>query len=152
MRKKIEWIIRAVRIFSKETAKENIRTHASSSAFFTFLSLIPFLLLLISAIPYTPLTKADLLSAIVFLLPNSIDGYAIHILDQLYHNSLTVLSASVITAIWSSAQGFLSITNGLNAIYHVKENRNYFLLRIRAACYTVIFMILLLVSVMLACF
>ena len=152
MKTKMKSIIRFFRVFSKETAHENIRTHASSAAFFIFLSLIPFLLLLILMIPFTPLTKADLLAAIVYFLPNAIDGYAINILDQLYQNSLTLLSVSAIAAIWSSAQGFLSLTNGLNAIYHVKEDRNYFLLRFRAACYTVIFMLLLLVSVMLACF
>ena len=38
--------------------EHHISAYASSAAFFTFLSLIPMLLLLISAIPYTPITKA----------------------------------------------------------------------------------------------
>lgn len=41
--------------------EHHISAYASSAAFFTFLSLIPMLLLLISAIPYTPITKATLM-------------------------------------------------------------------------------------------
>lgn len=138
--------------FSVEMQEDNVRAYASSAAFFVFLSLIPYFILVLALIPYTPLTKADVLSAVVEILPNALDGYAIMIIDQLYANTFAALSISIIAVVWSSAQGFLSITTGLNAIYGVHEQRNYFFMRARAGLYTVILAVVMVASLILSGF
>lgn len=150
MRQKIKKLYDTFYGFSMELKDDHVRAYASSTAFFVFLSLIPYLILIISVIPYTPLTKADVLAAVVEILPNALDSYAITIIDQLYANTFAALSISIIAVIWSSAQGFLSITNGLNSVYDVKENRNYFFLRARAGAYTLVLAAIMIASLMLS--
>jgi membrane protein len=152
MKQKIKKLYDAINGFSKEINEDHVRAYASSAAFFMFLSLIPYLILIISVIPYTPLTKADVLAGVVELLPDALDSYAISIIDQLYANTFAALSFSIIAVIWSSAQGLLSITNGLNSIYDVDENRNYFFLRARAGAYTLVLAIVMIASLMLSGF
>ena len=138
--------------FSVEMQEDHVRAFASSAAFFVFLSLIPYIILVLAIIPYTPLTKADVLAAVVGALPNALDGYAIMIIDQLYANTFAALSFSIIAVVWSSAQGFLSITNGLNTIFEVHEKRNYFVMRARAGLYTVVLAVIMVASLMLSGF
>ncbi len=138
--------------FSVEMQEDNVRAFASSAAFFVFLSLIPYIILILAIIPYTPLTKADVLAAVVGVLPNALDGYAIMIIDQLYANTFAALSFSIVAVIWSSAQGFLSITNGLNTIYEIHEKRNYFVMRARAGLYTVVLAVVMVASLLLSGF
>lgn len=152
MKGKIKRIYDLFRGFSVEMQEDNVRAYASSAAFFVFLSLIPYSILILAIIPYTPLTKADVLAAVVELLPNALDGYAIMIIDQLYANTFAALSISILAVIWSSAQGFLSITTGLNVIYGVHEQRNYFFMRARAGLYTLIFAVVMVASLMLSGF
>ncbi len=138
--------------FSVEMQEDHVRAFASSAAFFVFLSLIPYIILILAIIPYTPLTKADVLAAVVNVLPNTLDGYAIMIIDQLYANTFAALSFSIIAVIWSSAQGFLSITNGLNTIFEIHEKRNYFVMRARAGLYTVVLAVVMVTSLVLSGF
>lgn len=122
--------------FTGELKKNHVDVYSASAAFFIFVSFIPFLLVLLTLIPYTPITKADLLSAIVELLPSEMDALGINIIDELYGKSPAILSISAVTAIWSAARGVQAITKGLNDISGVDETRNYFIMRIWSAFYT----------------
>lgn len=123
--------------FSNEVNENHVSAYASSAAFFIFISMIPCIMLLLSMIPYTPVSKADILKLTVGILPDSMDGVAINVIDELYGQSMTFISATAVATMWSAAKGMLAITRGLNTIYEVNETRNYFVLRIRAAFYTV---------------
>ena len=152
MKEKIKRVYDLLYGFSVEMQEDHVRAFASSAAFFVFLSLIPYVILILAIIPYTPLTKADVLAAVVEILPNALDGYAIMIIDQLYANTFAALSISIIVVVWSSAQGFLSITTGLNAIYGIHEKHNYFFMRARAGVYTVILAVIMVASLILSGF
>ena len=71
--KQEEFMMKRAYILGKEFIKQinenHIGAYASSAAFFMFLSLIPILLLLCSIIPYTPITKANLMNALVNIMP-----------------------------------------------------------------------------------
>ncbi len=152
MKEKMKSVYDLFHGFSADMQEHNVRAFASSAAFFVFLSLIPYVILILAIIPYTPLTKADVLAAVVGILPQALDGYAIMIIDQLYTNTFAVLSISIIAVVWSSAQGFLSITTGLNAVYDVCGKYNYFFMRARAGVYTVIFAVIMVASLILSGF
>ena len=49
------------------------------------------------------------------------------------------MPVSAVFTLWSAGKGIQALTNGVNAIYHVKETRNYVMMRIRSAFYTLIF-------------
>lgn len=130
--------------FLKEISRDRVSTYAAEAAFFTFLSFLPFLMIGLSVVHLTPLTEADVLREVTALLPDAIDALAVVIISEVYGKSTTILSISVIVAVWSASRGIMALRNGLNSVYDVKETRNYFLERFRAMVYVVCFVVVLL--------
>lgn len=135
-----------VREFMKQVDNNHVGAYASSAAFFMFLSLIPMLLLMCSILPYTPITEANLMNALVQIMPDSIDPIAVRFVSEVYGKSEALLSVTAIFTMWSGARGIWALTRGLNVINHVRAPRGYFVLRLRSSIYTLI----LLVSIILA--
>lgn len=123
--------------FIKQINDSHIGAYASSAAFFMFLSLIPILLLLCSIIPYTPVTKANLMTALVDFLPDSIDPIAVSVVNEVYGKSNTLLSVTAVATVWAGARGIWALNRGLNVINGV-EAKGYFALKFRSCLYTVI--------------
>lgn len=124
--------------FLNEMKKDNVSAHASSAAFFLFLSLIPILILVCSILPYTPMKEADIMLAITDFLPTSMDPFVVSMIEEIYGKSPTMISITAFVTVWSAAKGILAIMRGLNAINEVGETRNYFVVRIWATIYTLI--------------
>ena len=76
-------------------------------------------------------------------LPTGINSMVISIIDEIYRSSLsiTLISVTAITTLWSAGKGFLAIIRGLNSVYEIKESRNYFFLRITATIYTLVLLL-----------
>lgn len=151
----MSYIYKAYRIyrdFSDELNNNHVNAYASSAAFFIFISLIPFLMLLLAVIPYTPVSKADILKAAVAILPDNVDSLAINIIDEMYGKSSAIISITIAATVWSAAKGVLAITRGLNAVYEIQETRNFIILRLRAAVYTVVIVLAVLVCLVVMVF
>lgn len=143
-------IINIARKFMDKMNNDNIGAFSAQASFFLFLSLFPCLILLLTLIQYTPITKAFLLETLVQIAPKNTTPVIITILDEMFNkSSTTLISFSVISALWSAGKGFFAITKGINVIYKKQENRNYFLLRLISGFYTLIFIILLVISLVL---
>ncbi len=132
--------------FLKELKRDHASAYAAQASYFIVLSFIPFTMLLMTLVKFTPITKSNLLEFAVDLLPSTIDPLVIGVIDEVYKKTVAVVSVTAILAIWSSAKGFLAIINALNTVYDVKETRNYYILRIRAAIYTLLFIIAIILS------
>lgn len=127
-------------------ANDHTGAYAAMSAFFFVLSLIPIILLLLTLVQYTPLTKIDVMSAVANVVPESITPAILAIVNQVYNQSAAVIPITVIVAMWSAGRGVLAVTAGLNCIYKSQETRNYLYLRIRATFYTVSFIVVIVVT------
>lgn len=145
-------IILLVKKFSREISECHISAYAASAAFFMFLSLIPILLLVCSILPYTPVTEADLMESVAQVFPTSLVPLAVSTIVEVYDKSPAIISLSALTTIWSAGKGMLAVIRGLNAIHHVTKPQNYFLQRLRASIYTVILLVMILLSLLLGVF
>lgn len=136
-----------------DSAKEHrISTSAAEAAFFLILSMIPFLMLCLSVIRYTPVTEADVMREVTLILPDAIDPVALVVIDEIYNKSVTIVSVSAVLAVWSAAKGIMALKNGLNVVYDVQEDRNYFLVRLQAMVYVVLFMLVVITTLVLLVF
>ncbi len=138
--------------FSNKMKKQNISTFAASTAFFFFLSVVPMLIMICTIIPYTPLTEEDLVEAVTDLTPDQVDGLAESLISDIYDKSAGVLSIALIATIWSASKGVMALMRGLNAINGVEEKRNYFVVRVIASFYTVVMLIVVILSLFLMVF
>ncbi|MBQ9142478.1 MAG: YihY/virulence factor BrkB family protein [Lachnospiraceae bacterium] len=141
-----------MREFTQNMKKENLSAFASSAAFFIFLSLVPILIVVCAIIPYTPLTEENLLGLILEITPGRIEAIVIKIVDDVYHRAAGVLSAAVLVTLWSAGKGVLAVIRGLNAVNEVEEHRNYFMVRVVSSFYTLIMLLIILVSMILLVF
>ena len=138
--------------FGKHMSKKNISAFAASTAFFLFLSLIPALMLLCAILPYTPVTKANLMYLAREITPDAMDALLVSIISDVYDKSVGIISVTAVATLWSAGKGVLALMRGLNAINDVEENRNYLLLRIVASLYLILMIFAVLLSLLIMVF
>ena len=138
--------------FSREMKKQNINAYAASIAFFFFLSVVPMLIMICTIIPYTPLTQEDLVMLVQDLTPEMVDPLVESLISDVYDKSAGILSVAIIATIWSAAKGVMALMQGLNAINGVEEKRNYFIIRGIASLYTVVMLVVVILSLFIMVF
>ena len=139
-------ILKKIKNITDKIAEDHIRAYAAQSAFFIMLSLVPILLLLMTLVRFTPITQADIMAAAYELFPKTVSSTIISIVNEVYSQTGTAISVSLLVALWSAGKGVLAISNGLNTIRGQLETRNYIFLRLRAAIYTVLFLLAIILS------
>lgn len=149
----IELIINCKKIWDKYV-RDEITVYAAQASFFIVIAFFPFIMLLLTLIQFIPaINKSDLLSIMVRIMPNMLDSLVVGIVDDLYVKSPgTILSITALVALWSAARGMMGIERGLNRIYGTIEKRNYVVRRLVCSFYTLIFMIVCIVSLVLLVF
>lgn len=141
-----------IKEFLRDMKKENISTYASSAAFFIFLSLVPILIVICTVIPYTPLTRESLLGLILEIFPAKVEIIVTEIVDDVYQRSAGVLSVAALVTLWSAGKGILAVRTGLNAVNDVEEHRNYLVVRLVSSFYTLVFLVMILLSIIILVF
>lgn len=138
--------------FLKKSRENKCDAFAAQAAFFIILSFIPFIILLSSLIQYTPVTQESLISGISKVFPDIIQPVVTSVINEIYTKSHGVIPITIIASIWSSAKGVQYISNGLNAVYEIEETRSWLFLRIRAVFYTILFLLVIIISFILLIF
>ena len=138
----------------KKYAEDEVSVYAAQTSFFIVLSAFPFIMVLLTAIQMIPsVSKADLLSLLVSLMPQMLKAAVVRVVDDLFTKSPgKILSITALAALWSASKGMLSMCRGLNRIYNCQEKRGYLLSRLICTVYTFIFMVACVMSLVLLVF
>ena len=144
-------MIKTIRGFMKRLNEDHVGAYAAQSAYFILLSFIPFVLLVVTLVKYTPLTRDDVYSVLINMLPTEFQSYVGGIVNEIFYQSVAYMPITI-TTLWSAGKGIAALTNGLNSIYHVTETRNYIINRLRGMAYTLIFVAAFLTSLVLLVF
>ena len=129
-----------------------VATYASGATFFLFLSIIPAIIMVSGIIPHDVMIKRSMVTISQAVIPEQVYNFLVSIVDSYDGDNMTLLSVSAFVVIWSASKGVLALTRGLNHIYEVEESRNYIILRLRAAFYTVFLLMAILLSIGLLVF
>lgn len=138
--------------FSRQMKKQNISAYAASIAFFFFLSIVPMLMMLCAIIPYTPVTEENLVQAVTDVVPDMVDAMVVSLISDVYDRSGGIMSIAIIATIWSAAKGVMALMTGLNAVNGVEEKRNYFVIRVIACFYTIVMLLIVILSLVINVF
>lgn len=125
---------------------DHVSAYAAQSAFFMMLSLVPIIFLLMSLVRVTPITQTDIMNVIHEVFPTTIRNTMLSIVNEVYRQTGTTISFTILVAFWSAGKGVLAMANGLNCIRGLQETRNYIFLRLRAAFYTVLFLLAIILT------
>ena len=146
-------ILRWVKGFLKKNTEDHLGAYASQAAYFIVLSAFPFCIFLLTLLRYSPLTHEDLLNILQMLSPKMANDVIRSVMKEVYEQStIAITSFTIIFVLWSAGRGILSITRGINEIYHINETRNYFYIRFISAVYTLWLAVALIVTLGLLVF
>ena len=148
----IKELYKNITAITTEINEDHVGAYASQTAYFFMLSFIPIILLLLTLIRFTPVTKADVMTAVIQVFPSSVNGMVNSIVNQVYNQSMGIIPLTAIVALWSAGKGVLSMSSGLNCIYDCRETRNYLIIRFRATVYTVLFLLVIIFLLVLSVF
>lgn len=137
---------------AREITDNHVGAYAAQSAYFFMLCLIPILLLMITMVQYTPVTKADVMTAAMQVFPSSVHTMITSIINQVYNRSRAIIPLTVLVALWSAGKGVMAMATGLNGVYRCRETRNYVVIRIRSTIYTIFFLLVIISLLVLGVF
>ncbi len=149
---RISKIYKKIQKIGEAIAGNHVGAYAAQTAYFFMICMIPIILLLLTLVQYTPVTKADVMTAVIQVFPSSVDSMMTSIVNQVYNQSTGIIPVTVLVALWSAGKGVLAMSTGLNCVYQCRETRNYVLLRLRATLYTVMFILVIILLLVLSVF
>lgn len=141
------------RDFVRKASEDSLPAYAAQTTFFVLLSFFPFIMLLIMIASKLSFAKTNIISYLLDIAPDQFNTYILYIVDDIMYsnnNSFTVIT--VIVSLWSAAKGIQALTYGLDKIYGVEKNKNYIITRLISTIYTLIFMIMCLVIMVIHIF
>ena len=94
--KKVKFLYDKVMEITGQVGKDHVGAYAAQAAYFFMLSLIPIILLLITLVQYTPVTKADVMTAVLQVFPKSVDSLITSIVNQVYNQSGGIISLTIL--------------------------------------------------------
>lgn len=136
----------------KRIADDNIGLYAAQASFFTIISAVPFISLLLSIIGIA-------LPAGIPELEETASGFGKFtgilgkILLQLESApNVPLLSVSAVSTLWSASKGISSVRNGIERVYSAKRSKNILSHRIKSLLSTLIFISLITGAIVLLMF
>lgn len=127
-------------------SRDNISAIAGQSAFFIILSSVPLTAFVVSLLQTFRISVDFIIRGLNGIFSEEMVKNIIYFLSDAYNNAAQISLISLIITLWSAAQGFHAITNGLNRVYNAYENRNWLYRRIRSMIFTIIFFLVILAS------
>ena len=135
--------------------KNSLSTRAASLAFRFFLALFPFIIFLVSIIPYLPIAnfQEQLLELLRQLLPeNAYDMTEGTINDLVLKKHNTLLSFGFIFAFYLASNGVNSMLIAFNESYHAVKKGNFIYRQMRAILILLILTVLMILAIGLVIF
>lgn len=134
-------------------SQQRVPLYAANASFFLILSIFPMLVMLLTLMRYTGLQAEMFTDILEGVIPDTLMPMVNRLVLSAYVNSsTTMLSVSAVAALWSASRGMYSFVIGLNAVYEVKENRGYWRTRLLCVGYTLAFLMVLVLTLVLHMF
>lgn len=127
---------------------------SAQCSYYTILSFIPFVILLITLIQYTNIDQQTLFDVIAKIVPSSMNEFVLGIVREVYSKSIGTISISIIFTLWSAGKGLFALMKGLHAVYNIggEKEKSVIYLRLMSIIETVIFIVLLVLGLVLLVF
>ncbi len=152
MIKKLQRPYKIIRIFINCLTSKNINIYASSGAFYTFLSVVPFIMLIGSLLPASQFDSGDISEFLQILVPSDVSVFIDGIIKEVYVYSPGVLSFSALATLWSASKSMASIMRGIEHMSNDRNKDKYIRLRLRAILYSVTVLLVLYILIMATVF
>ena len=133
---------------------DKIDEYSAECSYYTILSFIPFMILLMSTIKYIGIQPNILIEYISKIIPSSMNNIVIDIIQEVYSKSLGTISISIIFTLLSAGRGIYAFNSKISSIFNEKEMKqeSQIYSRLKSIIQTIIFIILIVVGLFLLVF
>ena len=145
-------IAQKIKGFCDMISDDNIGSFAASAAYFFILSFFPLVMLLMSLLRYTNLTRDQLTDLLAEAVPPELHSIMVGIISEVYGKTALTVSLSALVILWTAGKGFMALKNGMDIAVGASKKRNYFWLRILGTFNAVILMAVILAALALGVF
>lgn len=152
MKSIVRKLIKLVNEIMDRFERHRIGASAAHAAFFIILSFIPCIILLFSLLQFTSIERVDVLMMVQRVVPREMQVFATGVIKEAYSKTATTVSLSALATLWSAGRGMMALTQGLQWIAEIREERNYIAVRLRSTGYTVILLLSIIVFLLLGVF
>ncbi|WP_409297008.1 YihY/virulence factor BrkB family protein [Peribacillus sp. SCS-26] len=125
---------------------------AAQLAFFFLLSLFPFMIFLVSLLPYLPIKTDDILAFAAMYAPEDTMAMIEQELTRVLNGSGKLLSLGIIGTVWSASAGMNAIVRSFNKAYRIKDGRHFALSRLLSILFTLGMMIVFIIALLFPVF
>lgn len=144
---------RGLLLLWKRVQEDDVVGLAAQLAYFFLLSLFPLLIVLVSLLPYLPITQTEMLGVIADFAP----GQTMHFIETnlneiLSQQNKTLLSFGIIATIFSASNGMNALIRALNKSYDVKESRSFIVARGMSIVFTIAMILVFIIALLLPVF
>ena len=138
--KKIRQLIFSI---ARRFSEDKVTVAGAQDSFFLMVSLGPFSIALAAMIQFfLPGNQWETLQAVLEYVPEQVSQVARIGINEIFTSSApSIISISIILAIWSASKGVLSLERCMHAIYRYDERHNYLFVRLRSMFYTLVLLI-----------
>ena len=138
--KKIRQLIFSI---ARRFSEDKVTVYGAQAPFFLMVSLGPFSIALAAMIQFfLPGNQRKTLQAVLEYVPQQVSQVARIGINEIFTSSApSIISISIILAIWSASRGVLSLERCMHAIYRYDERHNYLFVRLRSMFYTLVLLI-----------
>lgn len=149
MKKFIRFLVRLIRrIFADE-----ITVYSAQASFYIIISAFPFIMLLMSLIGFIiPISSQSVIDWINAIFPDAIKPTIITLADEIFTKSVSLVSVSALTALWSASRGIAALERGVKRVYRTKRNPNLIADGFMSIIYTFMFIALIFATLILQVF
>ena len=144
------------RKIAEKFIRDEMTVYAAQASFFIVMAAFPFIMMLMTVVQLIPnLSARDVESTILALIPDvrQVAPLVQNIIIDLYTKSpATVLSITIIVALWSASKGMQGVERGLNRAYECPIQRNYLVSRLVNMGYTLLFLLTCILSLLFLVF
>ena len=107
-------IAQKVKGFCDMMSDDNIGSFAASAAYFFILSFFPLVMLLMSLLRYTNLTRDQLTDMLADVIPAEMHSIMVNIISEVYGKTALTVSLSALVILWTAGKGFMALKSGMD--------------------------------------
>ena len=135
--KRMKVLIINVKKFFDGIDRCNLSAHAAASAYYMFVSLVPFLALLSAVIPYTGTSEESLMTHISPYIPDALRQLIGDIVSDIYLASGAILPISILLSVYLASRAFASLIRGIEVVSGSGHYASFLRRTVLACLYTV---------------
>ena len=133
--------------------KNDLMTYANSLTFRLILAIFPFLIALLTLLGFLNLPVDRIINTIVEDMPKEMaDMIGYFISDVLSEKRLSLLSSSIIIAVYSASAGIHTMVKGVCATFEIHEDRNFFITRFISIILMLVFVVIIVATLYILIF